>query len=237
MSAQLPFLPALPVLAEGPLGIFDALSQVILWITMVSVGGWVYETIVCSIQERHLVKRGFLCGPYCPIYGVGAVTNYLLVGWLPNPVAVFLAGAILATVLEYLTGWALETLFHERWWDYTGWFLNIHGRVCLAGFLVFGFFTLLIVYVLQPIIMGGVATLSLSGRLLCGSTFWLVYALDLYVSSQLSSKERRGGRDMANELVRALRASRPTMADVRAEARTTVEESRNLVRDRMRWLR
>lgn len=99
-----------------------------------NIVGWIYETLVCSIQEKRLVfNRGFLVGPYCPIYGSGALLDVFLLGWIHNPVLLFFAGMLVNCTLEYLTGWALEEIFHAKWWDYTGWFLNIKGRICFWG--------------------------------------------------------------------------------------------------------
>lgn len=84
------------------------LSLLVLSMTTISVGGWVWETVYCSIVERRPVRRGFLFGPACPIYGTGAIAVYVLLGHLQSPFAVFVAGAVLATAIEYATGRVLE---------------------------------------------------------------------------------------------------------------------------------
>ena len=117
---------------------------------------WLYETIICSIGQRHFVNRGFLNGPYCPIYGTGALLMILILGHLTNPVALFLLGAIVACVLEYLTSYGMEKLFHARWWDYSKRLLNINGRVCLLGAVVFGLFSVLLILMIHPVICGWV---------------------------------------------------------------------------------
>ena len=165
-----------------------AFSQVILWITVYAIGGWVYETIICSIQERHVVKRGFLHGPVCPIYGVGAVGNYLAFGWIANPIALFLVGAVVSTAFEYAVGWTLERLFGKRWWSYDGWFLNIKGRVCLVGALVFGGFTVLAVDILQPMIIGMVNMANGHDQLMLGTLVTLGYLVDTS-TSYLSNRQ------------------------------------------------
>lgn len=110
--------------------------------------GWVWECIFVSVRKRKLVNRGFLKGPLLPIYGSGAIC--ILVVTLPvrgNIPAMFLIGMVAATVLEYVTGWAMEKLFHVRYWDYTGQFLNINGHVCLGSTLCWGVLTVLVVEV------------------------------------------------------------------------------------------
>jgi uncharacterized membrane protein len=126
------------------------LSILMLSVTTISVGGWVWETVYCSLVERHPVRRGFLFGPACPIYGTGAMAVYVLLGQLKSPLAVFVAGAVLATAIEYATGRVLEERFGKRWWDYTGWPLNYRGLVCPIASAVFGVFSVLVVFVIEP---------------------------------------------------------------------------------------
>ena len=116
-----------------------------------SVLGWVCETIWCSIGSRKFVNRGFLNGPVCPIYGVGALlVLYLLRPYTENPFTVFLAGIVLTSTLEYLTGVLLEQLFHLRLWDYSHNFCNLNGRVCLRNSLLFGAMAVLLVWGIDP---------------------------------------------------------------------------------------
>ncbi|MFQ9798876.1 MAG: putative ABC transporter permease [Clostridia bacterium] len=112
--------------------------QYFVWFMLYSVIGWVHESIYCSIQQRQLVNRGFLNGPLCPIYGAGAILVLFLFRSLQNPALIFIAGALATGVLEYVTSWLMEKLFHARWWDYEDWRFNLHGRVCLAGVAAFG---------------------------------------------------------------------------------------------------
>ena len=126
------------------------LSILMLSMTTISVGGWVWETVYCSLVERRPVRRGFLFGPACPIYGTGAIAVYVLLGQLKSPLAVFVAGAVLATAIEYATGRVLEERFGKRWWDYTGWPLNYRGLVCPIASAVFGVFSVLVVFVIEP---------------------------------------------------------------------------------------
>jgi uncharacterized membrane protein len=135
--------------------------------TTISVGGWVWETVYCSIVERRPVRRGFLFGPACPIYGTGAVAVYVLLGHLESPLAVFVAGSILATAIEYATGHVLEERFGRRWWDYTGWPLNYRGIVCPIASAVFGIFSVLVVFVIEPQL---IAFFSSWGEFACEAT-------------------------------------------------------------------
>ena len=115
------------------------ISKLFLYFLIYSFLGWVWEGIV-SLKERHkIVNRGFLNGPYCPIYGVGALAFVFLDQYFGNNLFfMFLVGGLIACVIEYITSWAMELIFHARWWDYSNKRFNINGRVYLRGFLAFG---------------------------------------------------------------------------------------------------
>ena len=116
-----------------------------------SVLGYFAEVIYCSVGNKRFVNRGFLYGPYLPIYGFGAliVTIFLdpLAGY---PIAVFLLGFVLMSALEYFTSWLLEKFFSVKLWDYSKHRVNINGRVCLLNSTLFGLLGLAAEYLIQP---------------------------------------------------------------------------------------
>ena len=126
------------------------LPQMVIIFALISFGGWVYETIYCSVVEGEFTKRGFLFGPTCPIYGIGALAVWLVLGQISNPFIVFIIGGFLATVIEYSTGLFLERRFKKKWWDYSMFKFNLHGRVCPQASAVFGAFSVTSVFVLVP---------------------------------------------------------------------------------------
>ncbi len=151
-----------------------------LWFMLYSFIGWVYESILCSVAGRKLVNRGFLNGPVCPIYGVGAVAVvYALSPLAGRPALLFFASAFLTTALEYCTSWLMEVLFHARWWDYSQRFLNIRGRVCLRGFVAFGAMSVLVVRYVQPWMASLTARLSPRAAGLLAAALALLLAADL----------------------------------------------------------
>ena len=126
------------------------LPQMVIIFALISFGGWVYETIYCSVAEGEFTKRGFLFGPTCPIYGIGAIAEWLVLGQISNPIIVFIIGGLLATVIEYSTGLFLERRFKKKWWDYSMFKFNLHGRICPQASAVFGAFSVTSVFVLVP---------------------------------------------------------------------------------------
>lgn len=126
-----------------------------VWFLFYSCSGWIYESILCSITDKKLVNRGFLNGPVCPVYGVGAIV--ILVCIKDNSssyLQLFITGAVLACTVEYITSVLLEKLFHAKWWDYSRYKFNIHGRICLLGAVVFGTFAVVLIKFINPLIVG-----------------------------------------------------------------------------------
>ncbi len=153
-----------------------------LCFALYSFVGWAYESVYYTIQQRRPVNSGFLNGCWCPIYGIGAFLISGFLGNIKNPVELFLAGMILTCTLEYIVSWLLEKMFDKRWWDYTGWPLNINGRVCLIGGLAFGTFTVLFVKYISPFTTGLIMSLRpRTVTMLCALTA-MAMAFDLFLT-------------------------------------------------------
>lgn len=138
--------------------------------------GWVYETTVVSLREKKFVNRGFLKSPFLPIYGFGAIM--ILICTIPvseNPFWVYVCGMVGATVLEYLTGWVMEMIFKVKYWDYSKKYLNINGYICLECTLIWGFFSLLMTYIvhkpIEKIVLNMSATVNLVLVIILSSLF------------------------------------------------------------------
>lgn len=128
------------------------LENYLLYLMIYSVSGWIYESTLCSLKERKLINRGFLNGPYCPIYGCGAVLDILILGKIENPILLFFLGAIVTCTLEYITSYVMEKMFHARWWDYSYMKFHINGRICLLGALIFGMFSVVLILFAHPMV-------------------------------------------------------------------------------------
>ena len=112
--------------------------------------GWVYESIYVSIKDKKLVNRGFMRGPFLPLYGCGAIVMlFVTIPFRGNLPMTFLAGCIGATALEYVTGVTMEALFKVRYWDYSEDKFNFQGHICLGASLAWGAFTVLLTYVIH----------------------------------------------------------------------------------------
>ena len=127
------------------------MTSSILSFFIFSFVGWCYESFLCSLYKYgHFINRGFLLGPCCPIYGAGAMLCWLLFRSVDSLPLLFLASALCCSAVEYFTGWALERAFHAKWWDYSTVPLNLHGRVCFRGAVLFGLMCVLICREIEP---------------------------------------------------------------------------------------
>lgn len=149
-----------------------------LWFILYSVIGWAYESLICSISNKKLINRGFLNGPYCPIYGSGALLVILVLGKIRNPLWLFLLGAVLCCLLEYIASYAMEKIFHARWWDYSKRRWNIHGRVCLLGAVVFGLFSVILIRELHPVMVSITDRFSEKGQHMVSGVLFLILLSD-----------------------------------------------------------
>ena len=115
--------------------------------------GWCTEVIFAAFKQHRFVNRGFLNGPICPIYGVGVtLVIACLEAFQSNLLLLYISSVILVTVLEGVTGWAMDKLFHNKWWDYSKLPFNIGGYVCLLFSLIWGVACVFIVYFVHPLI-------------------------------------------------------------------------------------
>lgn len=115
--------------------------------------GWCAEVGFAAVKERRFVNRGFLNGPICPIYGVGvSIVVAFLTPIKSNLILLYLTSVILVTLLEGVTGWAMDKIFHNKWWDYSNMPLNIGGYVCLTFSLVWGIACVVIMDFIHPFI-------------------------------------------------------------------------------------
>lgn len=150
--------------------------------------GWFFESCYCSIRPKKWVNRGFLRGPICPIYGTGGLV--MMVCLLPlrhitenlylNELFIFIAGAVLCDIVEFMTSYIMEKLFNARWWDYSNKKFNIQGRICLTHTFYWGTCSCLFVFILEPIMnLYIVGQVSESSRNILTYIFLTVFAFDL----------------------------------------------------------
>ena len=123
--------------------------------------GWIWETAYVSLKSGHFENRGFMNGPFLPIYGSGAIIMLFVSLPVKNSVIlVFIFGSIAATLLELFTGMAMESLFHVRYWDYSYRKIQYKGHICLVSSIAWGLFSCLLVYFIHKPIEGLVLSID-----------------------------------------------------------------------------
>ena len=119
-----------------------------------SILGWLMEVTLKYIQYHRFIDRGFLIGPYCPIYGFGVVAVTILVGgligWKGTILETFMAGFVICGFLDYMTSFYMEKMFHARWWDYSTKPMNLNGRIWIGNLILFGIASVVIVRFIAP---------------------------------------------------------------------------------------
>lgn len=162
--------------------------------------GWVIEVIFCSKIQKKFVDRGFLIGPYCPIYGTAALIIILLLKKYENDIAaLFVMSIVVCSVIEYVTSYIMEKLFKTRWWDYSDKPFNINGRICLSNSFLFGFLGVLLVYFINPFTYSIITKIpNILFVIIFGSLF-VLFCVDVGISFRIISKIKITVDDMKKD--------------------------------------
>lgn len=154
--------------------------------------GWCTEVGFAAFKTHHFVNRGFLNGPICPIYGVGVTAVItVLTPYKSDIIVLYILSVVLVTVLEGVTGWAMDKIFHNKWWDYSDMPLNIGGYVCLLFSIVWGFACLFIIYFIQPLVHDLLAFIPTIVGIILIIILGITLIADLYVTASTIFKFNR----------------------------------------------
>ena len=166
----------------------DILLLIILFF-IYSLMGWIWECIYESILNKKLLNRGFLVGPYIPIYGFAGLIYFLLLSdyrldliFSIDGLKQFLVGSIVATMVEYVTSYILERFLNARWWDYSNYPLNLNGRVCLIASVFWGIVTVIIINIINPFLLVGIGNLNRDIKLIYASSMITMFTIDFFVT-------------------------------------------------------
>lgn len=136
------------------------------------------------IEEKKIVKEtGFLVGPWCPIYGIGAlIVIFLLSDYQDDVFGLFIISMVLCTLLEYITSYVMEKIFGKRWWDYSNNKFNLNGRICLLNSVVFGLCAVILINCFHPLVVKGVSLLPNVLHIILLSFFLVLFIIDLVIT-------------------------------------------------------
>ena len=158
------------------------LLKIFLLFWFFSIMGWMLEVIVCSITDKKFVNRGFLIGPYCPIYGFGALIMLLISPYKDHLFVCFILTLTLCSTLEYFASYLMEKLFKIRWWDYSNDAFNINGRICLRNALAFGALGVIFTRFLNPWYYSIIDKISDKGLITISIIVAIITIIDILIS-------------------------------------------------------
>ncbi len=173
--------------------------------------GWLMEVIVTLVNNHKFVNRGFLIGPYCPIYGYGCLLIIILLQrYINHPVTLFFMAILICSVLEYMTSLVMEKLFNARWWDYSDKKFNINGRICLETMLPFGILGTLIIYIVNPFFEGILLSFPTWILYALASLLFIIFIVDNVISfnvvTSLKQEIKKAEIDQTEEITKKIRA-------------------------------
>ena len=145
--------------------------------------GWCLETVYATINKKEFVNRGFLHGPFCPIYGFGTLSIIILLKPIEtNYIFLFLGSIFLTSIIEYITGYILETAFNSTWWDYSDEPYNLQGRICLKFSVIWGFVSIFILKIIHPYIVYMVNLIPASPGIILFYISILYFSIDFIIT-------------------------------------------------------
>lgn len=167
--------------------------------------GWSIEVVNSLISEKKFVNRGFMLGPYCPIYGYSAIIMVLYLDqYRDNVLTVFLLAVVVCSVVEYLVSYAMEKLFNARWWDYSNKKFNINGRVCLTNAFLFGILGVILVYFINPFLYKLISKMNTKVLMIISIILLVLFVIDFItsmgVTCKLKNSMKRIKKDSTEEM-------------------------------------
>ena len=201
--------------------------------------GWCTEVAYAAVKQKKFVNRGFLNGPICPIYGLGVGMVVQFMGpYKSNLVMLYVVSVIMVTTLEWITGFILEKVFHNKWWDYSNMPLNLNGYVCLLFSLVWGIACVAIVKWIHPFIHRLISYVPVTLGIIILIIMGIGVFADLYVTAsgifkvnkRLASMEKIAGelREISNSIGENIYRGVVEAMEMQAEVKEKIDISDEL---------
>ena len=171
----------------------------------------------CKLVElKKFINRGFLIGPYCPIYGWGCILIIILLNkYTDDPLVLFIMAIVICSILEYFTSYFMEKLFKARWWDYSRRKFNINGRICLETMIPFGLLGCLIMYFVNPFFVSVYSKIPSNILIIISSVLFTIFLTDNIISYTIMFKMKipkikisKDNTEEITEYVRSILAKR-----------------------------
>jgi len=194
----------------------EKLSLLFLLFITYSFIGWCMEVGCKLVELKKFINRGFLIGPYCPIYGWGCILIIILLNKYTNdPLVLFIMAIVICSILEYFTSYFMEKLFKARWWDYSRRKFNINGRICLETMIPFGLLGCLIMYFVNPFFVSIYSKIPSNILIIISSVLFTIFLTDNIISYTIMFKMKipkikisKDSTEEITEYVRSILAKR-----------------------------
>lgn len=172
--------------------------------------GWIMEMVYNVITDKKVVNRGFLMGPYCPIYGCGAMLMVLLLNkYSKDIIILFIMAIVIFSILEYTTSYLMEKIFKARWWDYSKKKFNINGRICLETMVPFGVLGVLLMRFINPFFVSRISKIPNNVAIIIAVCLLIVFTIDIIMSysiiSKIKTSAKRVIKDNTEEITKNVR--------------------------------
>lgn len=163
--------------------------NLVLMFFLFSLIGFVWEVIYITITEKVTANRGMLHGPLLPIYGIGGVIMVLAFApYRHMPITIFIVSALMCSIIEYVTAAISERIFGCRWWDYSNKRLNLNGRICLTGAILFGSCGIFGACYFGPILNNAFVRIDMNVRIVTAAVLCIIFVIDVILSFRRPNK-------------------------------------------------
>lgn len=208
-----------------------------LWMFLIyAFLGWCLEVCYVGLEKGHFVNRGFLNGPYCPIYGCGILlVVYFLNPLKDNLIFLFIGSMVISTILEYITGYLLDKFFNRKWWDYSNMPFNIKGYVCAKFSMMWGIGCFIVIKIIHPIILKAIQFINRPIGNIFLYLFIILFIIDLVVTIQTALHLNRK-LDASDEIVNMLHNVSDDIGEDVYEAVVSIKTKRKAIKKKKNQL-
>lgn len=202
----------------------EQLMRAYFYFALYSFGGWVVQGCWVGFKKHRFVNTGFYRGPWVPIFGFGCLLIIYVIDPLSmNPFMVFFNAFWMTSVLEYITSWYLQKVYHRLWWDYSDKPFNIHGRVCLLNSTMYGLAGLAITFGAQPILDRMVSRIPFPVLCLIMAVFTVFFATDVFTTLLEMQTHKKALESLHTHIQSALSAGLEDQKALIEKAKTNLE--------------
>lgn len=198
--------------------------EILMYFIIYSFLGWIMESVVRSVIEKKIINTGFLRGPVCPIYGIGAIIMLIfLERFQDKPIMLFFIAITLLTAWEYLVGVILEKIFKTKYWDYSNQKFNFQGRICLTNSIYWGILGVVFVKFIHPFVEGIIAKIDVNLLYYSITIITIVMIVDL-ITTVIKIKNIKMTLEKIDKINKEIKEKLKEIRKIKKDAETDKDE-------------